>query len=542
MTNIIRPKLGTYIAGVTTLAVLAFGLVIALPSLLTAQTSSAAGLLKYDNPYGAAVAKPSVDRDWLVYVDYRDSSTAHLYTYNYKINEEKMISWGVDRINGAVTRPVIDDGYVVYNNKLSDGTYVMNHFNPYMYLTKEVASSSQKMSAPSFDKGNIVWTQSDADVVGASHVYWFDADRNVLTKLSKSTIARRSAVVRGTIAYWVEENGNGFDIVKFDLDKNIRKVIVSNKQIVGSISASGDEIAFAVQSGLQSDIFTVNTVTRNMRQITSTGSDELNPKMRGVYIVYDEIVGDKDAEIAVYSKSNGTKTLITNDELTHDVVSLTDTRLAWSDTRSGLSQIYFYDFRSSGDKIHFDLARKTVTSITDPQPTAPAIPATDLLDKDTDGDGITDSNELNHYMTKPKSYDSDGDGLNDYEELFVYKTDPNKFDTDEDGFGDGREVLSGHSPLLHANKSSLYGVTRFDLAVEHARAVQLKHALEAKLGKGNIGIHRNEWPFYANAYMYGGYSIDEIIKSSHGTYGVISANIRASEWRSNEMYLKAMAF
>lgn len=49
----------------------------------------------------------------------------------------------------------------------------------------------------------------------------------------------------------------------------------------------------------------------------------------------------------------------------------------------------------------------------------------DLKLVDTDGDGLSDWDELFIYSTSPYLEDTDGDGLSDYEEIFVYKTDPN---------------------------------------------------------------------------------------------------------------------
>ena len=45
------------------------------------------------------------------------------------------------------------------------------------------------------------------------------------------------------------------------------------------------------------------------------------------------------------------------------------------------------------------------------------------------------------------SGDSDGDGLSDCEELFVYGTDPRERDTDFDGLSDGEEIALGTGPL-----------------------------------------------------------------------------------------------
>ena len=61
---------------------------------------------------------------------------------------------------------------------------------------------------------------------------------------------------------------------------------------------------------------------------------------------------------------------------------------------------------------------------------------------DTDGDGLTDDDEINKYGTEPRNPDTDGDGLSDGDEVIRYKTDPLNPDTDGDGLKDGEEVLT----------------------------------------------------------------------------------------------------
>jgi Tol biopolymer transport system component len=65
---------------------------------------------------------------------------------------------------------------------------------------------------------------------------------------------------------------------------------------------------------------------------------------------------------------------------------------------------------------------------------------TDPLNPDTDGDGLQDGDEVKIYGTDPKNPDSDNDGLSDGQEVNEYGTDPRKPDTDEDGLTDGEEV------------------------------------------------------------------------------------------------------
>jgi Tol biopolymer transport system component len=66
---------------------------------------------------------------------------------------------------------------------------------------------------------------------------------------------------------------------------------------------------------------------------------------------------------------------------------------------------------------------------------------TDPLKPDTDGDILNDAQELRIYRTDPTNPDSDGDELNDGEEVMNFTTDPLNLDTDGDALSDGEEVL-----------------------------------------------------------------------------------------------------
>ena len=68
---------------------------------------------------------------------------------------------------------------------------------------------------------------------------------------------------------------------------------------------------------------------------------------------------------------------------------------------------------------------------------------TSLLDKgDSDQDGLLNYQE-DYYGTNPLVVDTDGDGLSDYEELFITATDPLKRDSDNNGITDDQEDKDG---------------------------------------------------------------------------------------------------
>ncbi len=66
--------------------------------------------------------------------------------------------------------------------------------------------------------------------------------------------------------------------------------------------------------------------------------------------------------------------------------------------------------------------------------------------EDPDHDGLTNLEEY-QYGTDPNNPDTDGDGLTDGDEVHIYHTNPLLWDTDGDGISDGVEVRTGSDPL-----------------------------------------------------------------------------------------------
>ncbi len=64
---------------------------------------------------------------------------------------------------------------------------------------------------------------------------------------------------------------------------------------------------------------------------------------------------------------------------------------------------------------------------------------------DEDADGLDDERERG-LGTDSAHWDTDGDELSDGDEVIIWKTDPLNPDTDGDGFPDGQEIKNGYSP------------------------------------------------------------------------------------------------
>lgn len=81
-----------------------------------------------------------------------------------------------------------------------------------------------------------------------------------------------------------------------------------------------------------------------------------------------------------------------------------------------------------------------------PVPDDPELYTVMEFGEDTDGDGLSDSREMS-LRTQPLLVDSEGDNLTDLEEVEEFGTDPRVRDSDGDGLLDGREVEIGTDPL-----------------------------------------------------------------------------------------------
>lgn len=168
------------------------------------------------------------------------------------------------------------------------------------------------------------------------------------------------------------------------------------------------------------------------------------------------------------------------------------------------------------------------------------IHSTNPLNPDTDGDGIPDGWEAQHGLDPldptDANLDSDSDGLTDYEE-YLLGTDPNLWDTDGDGISDGGEADQGYDPLdpdstPDAEWFIVTGDLQQDIVKERSRTIQIPAGESRVL---IIGVHSQEYPQWTGQSSQYNDVLMWNILPSQGTAisGSVNVNDRHTQWQQS---------
>ena len=136
--------------------------------------------------------------------------------------------------------------------------------------------------------------------------------------------------------------------------------------------------------------------------------------------------------------------------------------------------------------------------------------------------------------------DTDGDTLTDFEEIYIWHTNPYNADSDGDGYHDNVEIPAGFDPNGPVRKSYViwaYDKPRVsDIRVEQQEAAYLKAQLAKRIGTG-YQLSDQDWNTIIRSFVYGGYSIYEIQNTIVYGPGMVHPTIPAYIWRRHVISL-----
>lgn len=141
----------------------------------------------------------------------------------------------------------------------------------------------------------------------------------------------------------------------------------------------------------------------------------------------------------------------------------------------------------------------------------------------------------------PEPYkDTDGDTLSDTYEKEI-GTNPNKKDTDGDSYNDDVEIKYGYDPLIPGRtrlRIDYYMKPILIASKEAAKDKELKALIKIRLG--NVKISIKNWRTLLNAYVYGNYPAEAIIRAIQLGGRTVHPTIGWESWQKTSQYKEYM--
>jgi hypothetical protein len=169
---------------------------------------------------------------------------------------------------------------------------------------------------------------------------------------------------------------------------------------------------------------------------------------------------------------------------------------------------------------------------------------TDPLSNDSDRDGLKDGEEINQYKTNPNNPDSDGDGLTDSYEVNTSKTDPTLADTDGDGTSDSLELKLGSDPKDPASLAVAFTQIWLLGLIDNNQAEFSQEVGGSPEAPGDATLLDDDY-YFAGTYPdpIGLVPADEDLKNferaltSGNTFSRLHFNLSAAQVKTNSQYL-----
>ncbi len=406
--------------------------------------------------YNGPVAKPVLSNDFMAFISLWENAGQSKYLYVTDLATGKDAKITINSSLSSIAEPAISNNYVAWNDTQKN-KWTISLFERYSYQTFIVQDTMNEVTRPSVDGTRVVWAEANSDQGGAQIKFYDHSAPNVQTLAAGKVMS--APVIAGNYVAWFESsaqcssqayrlcmNGGPWNLVAYNLTTQGVTTVAKNinvKVTNGSLAISPTQLVWSAKTlhanGTgQYDLWRYSFTAGNAEQITSNALIETQLAMSEGRVAYiGSAVSGSPAVVHILNLATLEDIAMPFKKSNQSHVTISGTRVAWDEVRTD-SRIYIYDF-------NLNAAKQDTDSDSIPAEAEKKLGTDDLM-KDTDGDGLSDTDEVVLFMTNPTTVDSDGDGISDYRELYLYKTNPTMFDTDGDGYHDGLEIKNNYSP------------------------------------------------------------------------------------------------
>lgn len=415
-------------------------------------TEAAAEYLYKSEPqwYNGPVAKPALGGNRMAFVTLWEGAGQYLYVTDLDLRKDHKIT--IDTTVTSIVEPVVSNSLVAWN-ETSQNKWQIKDFDLYSYTTRVVSNSVNEAGKPSLAGNNLVWREANDDAFSTRIQYYNHATLETRTLATDKWFT--DPVVSGNNVVWLETSakcvgaqayrlcvpsGATWDLVYYQLGADTKKIVKSGVYSKYTPVVNGNQVVWSAEQNGQYDLYRYNLASGSTEQLTNNELEEGFPQISAGRVAYLGIPqsGAVGLNVAhLLDLNTKVDTVLPHGNFDQAHVTISGDRVAWTEVRED-SRIYIYDLTMSEKESTVNNSGLPITA----ENTATVVSTA----KDTDGDGIPNTDETVLFHTNPLAQDSDGDGLSDYQELFIYHSSPTKFDTDGDSYNDGLEVKNNYSP------------------------------------------------------------------------------------------------
>lgn len=399
--------------------------------------------------YNGPVAHPVLSGNNMAFITLWEGNGLNLYMTDLFMHKDAKITIS-QPLTAQATLPSVSDNYLAWTDNRNN-KYQVTLFERFSYESRVITDSMNEIGRPALDGAHVVWTEANGDQFGAQLRSYEISSTNIETLAAGAWMS--NPVVAGSRVAWFQTSaacnslayrvcrpdGAAGDVMVYNRNVHSVQKIASNVVVKFDPTMTETRVIWTQKFGNQYDLVQYEFSTGVTTRLTNTEATEAYPVTASGRVVFIGIPASGYPRRAhALDLSSGVDTVMPYKGFNQEFVTTSGNRVAWQEVRKD-SRIYIYDF---------SLPEQTTDVDADGLSTGQenSLKSSDM-NKDSDGDGIPDTDEVVLYGTNPSAVDSDGDGLNDYEELFYYKTNPVKFDTDGDSYNDGVEIMNNYSPL-----------------------------------------------------------------------------------------------
>ena len=290
---------------------------------------------------------PSIDGNFIVWSDNRESGGYATFLYNMTSGTESRIS---PAVSIGPELPKISGNLIVYQD---DST-----FTPLIYLydissgmTDQITTDPNGQSSPAISGSHIVWQDYRS---GTSHIYINGTSPGTETALSSVDSDQEFPDIYGDLVVWQDKRNSNWDIYLYNITSGEETQVTGNTSDQTSPAVYGNRIVWMDnRNGRFNEIFINGTTPGSEYSITPDGqaAEHASPAIFGSRVIWVEGYSTIYLNDTSLSSSSLTPVDILPGsypvvpKISHDPVY--GDRIVWQETSSG-NEIYLYTSGASG--------------------------------------------------------------------------------------------------------------------------------------------------------------------------------------------------